>query len=103
MKFEGKWGYNLNYWTGGTQEGSKGNWRWCSKSGPKTFPNDLIWAPDQPDNKLLADDCLHMKLSPNKTGIQLWDQNCSSKFVIACEVFCFILSLLIYGKLSRGV
>jgi hypothetical protein len=92
LLFKGNWTYNLNYWTGGTQRGSKGNWGWCSGTGVKPLPHNLTWGLDQPDNKALNDDCLQMRLTANKTGIHLWDRNCSSKFVIACEVGFFFVA-----------
>jgi len=81
------WKYNLNYWTGGSQSGCKGEWAWCSGSEVADLPDNLTWAFNQPDNKAGADDCLQMRLFQNKSGIALADRNCADKFVIACEVF----------------
>jgi len=76
----------LNFWTGGSQLACKGEWAWCSGSAASPIADNLTWAFNQPDNKLGADDCLHMRIFQNKTGIALSDRNCSDKFVIACEV-----------------
>jgi len=43
------WTLNFNYWTGGTQQGCRGAWRWCSGLG--TFDDLVQWEPGQPDNK----------------------------------------------------
>jgi len=85
----GSWSYNFNYWTGGSQLACKGEWAWCSGSAASPIADGLTWAFNQPDNKLGADDCLHMRLFQNNTGIALSDRNCSDKFVIACEVDIF--------------
>jgi len=81
-----KWAYNFNYWTGGTQKGCKGQWAWCSGSGNVPFPENLTWTFNQPDNKGGGDDCIHMRLNQNDTGVAISDRNCSDKFIIACEV-----------------
>jgi hypothetical protein len=81
----GSWPYNLNYWTGATQKGCKGQWTWCSGSSAAALPDNLTWGFNQPDNKA-GDDCIQMRLMQNTTGIALFDRNCSDKFVIACEV-----------------
>jgi hypothetical protein len=82
----GSWPYNLNYWTGATQKGCKGQWAWCSGLSTSPLPENLTWGFNQPDNKAGGDDCIHMRLMQNTTGISLFDRNCSDKFVIACEV-----------------
>jgi hypothetical protein len=81
-----KWQYNFNYWTGGAQRDCKGQWTWCAGTEKIVFHQDLAWAYNQPDNKAGGDDCIHMKLLQNKTGIVLSDRNCSDKYIIACEV-----------------
>jgi hypothetical protein len=82
----GSWPYNLNYWTGATQKGCKGQWAWCSGLSTSPLPDNLTWAFNQPDNKAGGDDCMQMRLMQNTTGISLFDRNCSDKFVFACEV-----------------
>ena len=80
------WPYNFNYWTGATQKGCKGQWAWCSGLSKSPLPDNLTWGFNQPDNKAGGDNCIQMRLMQNKTGISLFDRNCSDKFVIACEV-----------------
>jgi hypothetical protein len=79
----------LNYWTGGTQRSSKAQWSWCAGADSVAFPDNLPWAFNQPDNRAGADDCVHMHLLQNETGIVLADKNCSDKYVVACEVTKF--------------
>lgn len=38
------WKFNYNYWTGGTQQGCMGQWRWCG-SADKILKAELLWAP----------------------------------------------------------
>jgi hypothetical protein len=82
----GNWKYNLNYWTGGAQRDCKGQWTWCAGADKVTLSQSLNWAYNQPDNKAGGDDCIHMKLLQNTTGIVLSDRNCSDKYIVACEV-----------------
>jgi hypothetical protein len=76
----------LNYWTGGAQRDCKGQWTWCAGSNKVTIKESLYWAYNQPDNKAGGDDCIHMRLLQNTTGIVLSDRNCSDKYIVACEV-----------------
>jgi len=80
------WKFNFNYWTGGTQRSCKGQWSWCAGAESVPFPVNLTWAYNQPDNRAGADDCVHMRILQNATGIVLLDKNCSDKYVVACEV-----------------
>jgi len=96
--FKANWQYNFNYWTGATQKGCKGQWGWCSGSEILPLPDNLTWAFNQPDNRNGADDCLQMRLFQNKSGIALYDRNCSDKFVIACEVHLTIVSRIFVNQ-----
>jgi len=81
------WKGNHNYWTSGTQKGSKGQWWWCKQDGSATsFSTDLIWEKGQPDNKGGNEDCTHLRFIMNTTGTILSDRNCTSKYIFACEV-----------------
>jgi Lectin C-type domain len=84
------WKYNLNYWTGGTQQGSQGQWSWCGKQTVVSLSNDLKWEPGQPDNKGGSEDCLHLRfVLCNETGAIISDRNCADKYIYACEVLTF--------------
>jgi hypothetical protein len=82
----GNWKFNFNYWTSATSRGSKGQWNWCTGTSSLPLTSNLTWAFNQPDNKGGVEECLHMRLMQNSTGVALSDRNCSDKFVIACEV-----------------
>ncbi|XP_059482987.1 C-type mannose receptor 2-like [Neocloeon triangulifer] len=79
------WKLNFNYWTGGTQRGCKGQWRWCG-SGPSTIKNEIAWAPGQPDNLKGNQSCIHMQIfTDTKIGLRLTDRNCTDSYVFACQ------------------
>jgi Lectin C-type domain len=81
------WKFNYNYWTGGTQQGCMGQWRWCG-SADKIVKTELLWAPKQPDNKYGKEACMQMRIY-NKAptfGIKLSDRPCSDKYLFACQV-----------------
>jgi hypothetical protein len=50
------------------------------------LPENLIWGKNQPDNKAGADNCIHMRVLKNASGIALFDKNCSDRYIVACEV-----------------
>ncbi|XP_059486554.1 mucin-5AC-like isoform X2 [Neocloeon triangulifer] len=79
------WTYNFNYWTAGTQQGCRGRWSWCSGAGLLDLNDSLTWSSAQPDNKAGNEECLHMRLFQNSSGVVLSDRNCSDKYVIACK------------------
>jgi len=83
---------NYNYWTGGTQQGCRGAWRWCGGVGEGVRGVDhlLKWDKGQPDNKGGREDCLHLKKS-NVSGILLTDRNCTDRYIFACKVSRFYL------------
>jgi len=78
------WTLNWNYWTGGTQQSCWGQWAWCSAQGPDPLVQGLRWAQGQPDNP--QEGCLHLRIIKNATGLVLSDRNCTSKYVMACQV-----------------
>jgi len=86
------WTLNFNYWTGGTQQGCRGAWRWCG--GPGTFDDLVQWEPGQPDNKGGRQDCLHLRL--NNSNFLLTDRNCSDKYILACQVIKFFANLCFF-------
>jgi Lectin C-type domain len=103
------WKYNFNYWTGGTQQGCKGQWKWCGAVDP-TIKTSLQWAPNQPDNKGGNESCLHLRIFNNATyfGVKLTDRNCTDKYVYACQVnikriFSLIVSALVVHSLPDYV
>ncbi|XP_065342023.1 uncharacterized protein LOC135940859 [Cloeon dipterum] len=63
--------------------GTWGRWAWCP--GAVNLPDSLSWASGQPDNNQTNEDCLHLQVTKNSSGILLSDRNCSHKFVIACQ------------------
>ncbi|CAB3372998.1 Hypothetical predicted protein [Cloeon dipterum] len=77
------WTKNWNYWTAGRAMGTWGRWAWCP--GAVNLPDSLSWAPGQPDNNQTDENCLHLQVTKNSSGILLSDRNCSHKFVIACQ------------------
>jgi len=43
---------NYNYWTGGTQQGCRGSWKWCGGEVVVRSVDDFLkWEKGQPDNK----------------------------------------------------
>jgi hypothetical protein len=84
----GGWNYNLNFWTGGTQQGGQGQWSWCGKNSPADpLSNDLKWESGQPDNKGGNENCLHMRFILNGTdAVLMSDRNCTEKSIYGCEV-----------------
>ncbi|XP_065339130.1 uncharacterized protein LOC135938974 [Cloeon dipterum] len=77
------WTLNWNYWTAGRAMGTWGRWAWCP--GAVILPDSLSWAPGQPDNNQTNENCLHLQVTKNSSGILLSDRNCSHKYVIACQ------------------
>jgi len=84
--FLGNWSYNYNYWTAGTQAGCPGQWSWCGLEGGTGLDDNLLWEKGQPDNKGGKEDCVHLRIYSNSTGVRLTDRNCTSKMIFACEV-----------------
>ncbi|XP_065341913.1 uncharacterized protein LOC135940787 [Cloeon dipterum] len=86
-----KWTQNWNYWTAGRAMGIWGQWAWCP--GAIDLPDSLSWAPGQPDNYQKNENCLHLQVTKNASGIILSDRNCSHKYVMACQLtykFCMV-------------
>jgi hypothetical protein len=79
------WTGNLNYWTGGFQA-CKGQWGWCSASNFVPFASNLSWGLNQPELTKENENCLHLKINRNSSGVQINDRNCSDKYVFACQV-----------------
>jgi len=79
------WNGNLNYWTGGKQ-GCKGQWNWCSGAESKSFTANLSWATNQPEFAKEKENCLHMRVFQNKSGVLLSDRECKDKYIFACKV-----------------
>jgi len=77
------WTLNFNYWTGGTQQGCRGSWRWCGGGGG-VFDDLVQWESGQPDNKGGRQDCVHLRL--NNSNFLLTDRNCTDKYILACKV-----------------
>ncbi|XP_065352263.1 uncharacterized protein LOC135947365 [Cloeon dipterum] len=77
------WTLNWNYWTAGRAMGTWGRWAWCP--GAVNLPDSLSWAPGQPDNNQTNENCLHVQVTKNSSGILLSDRNCSHKYVMACQ------------------
>jgi hypothetical protein len=86
----GNWTGNFNYWTGGTQKDCGGSWSWCGRNGARMFSDDVTWDTNQPDNKGGNEDCIHLKLKKDASGLPqefvLTDRNCSHKYILACKV-----------------
>jgi len=89
----GGWNYNLNFWTGGTTQECPGQWSWCGSQPVLGLSNDLKWEKGQPDNHGGTEDCLHLRVVLNQTGIIITDRNCTFKYMLACEV-----NILLAGK-----
>ncbi|XP_065341886.1 uncharacterized protein LOC135940771 [Cloeon dipterum] len=64
--------------------GTWGRWAWCP--GAIDLPDSLSWAPGQPDNNQTNENCLHLQVTKNASGIILSDRNCSLKYVMACQL-----------------
>jgi hypothetical protein len=80
------WTGNLNYWTGGLQ-GSRGAWGLCDGANFIPIPENLTWAPNQPDNMLNEkENCLHMRIHKNESSTALSDRACTDKYIYACKV-----------------
>jgi len=88
---KGGWNYNLNFWTGGTTQECPGQWSWCGSQPILGLSNDLKWEKGQPDNHGGREDCLHLRVVLNQTGIIITDRNCTSKYMLACEVKIYCL------------
>jgi Lectin C-type domain len=80
------WSNNLNFWTGGTQQGCQGQWSWCGMQPLLGLSNDLKWEPGQPDNNGGVEDCVHLRFVLNKTGTIISDRKCEDRYIYACEV-----------------
>jgi hypothetical protein len=94
------WRGNFNYWSSGTQQGCRGAWNWCSRTGPRPFDDSFApWDSGQPDNKGGREDCIHLRLANSSSsgpkGFFLNDRNCTNKYVLACKVRLMILSYVI--------
>jgi len=80
---------NYNYWSGGTQQGCRGSWRWCGGGVVVKGIDDLVqWEKGQPDNKGGRQDCVHLKNQVG-SGLFLTDRNCTDKYIFACKVNLF--------------
>jgi len=79
------WTGNLNYWTGGMQ-GCKGFWGWCAGSKYLPFTANMTWGLNQPELFKEKENCLHLRVFQNKSGVVLNDRECKDKYIIACEV-----------------
>jgi len=88
------WKGNLNYWTGGVQ-GCKGFWGWCSGSELQPFTSNLSWGMGQPEHKKEKENCLHLRVTQNSSGVLLSDRECKDKYIFACEAK---IVTIIYGK-----
>jgi len=97
------WKGNLNYWTGGAQ-GCKGNWGWCAGSEVQPFTANLSWGSGQPELIKEKENCLHLRITQNSSGVLLSDRECKDKYIFACEAknvrFSNYLPLLFH--LSEG-
>jgi len=91
------WKGNLNYWTGGSQ-GCKGFWGWCSGSEFKPFTSNLSWAENQPEVAKEKENCLHLRIFQNSTGLVLSDRECKDKYIFACQVFKKFMSNLVAAE-----
>jgi len=85
VKEMSNWTLNWNYWTGGKQSCSD-QWTWCSVQGPEPLAMGLRWADGQPDNFQGDEECLHMRIYKNISGLVISDRKCSNKYVLACQV-----------------
>ncbi|XP_065341970.1 uncharacterized protein LOC135940828 [Cloeon dipterum] len=99
------WTQNWNYWTAGHAMGTWGQWAWCP--GAVNLPDSLSWAPGQPDNAQQPDEnCLHLQVTKNSSGVVLSDRNCSHKYIIACQESFFtkgiIKDLFVHGQWNAG-
>jgi len=94
LRYLENWTGNLNYWTGG-KKGCRGSWNWCAGSESQPFAANLSWAPNQPEFAKENENCLHMRVFKNKSGILLSDRECKDKYIFGCKVlFC---RLFFYG------
>jgi hypothetical protein len=88
------WTLNYNYWTSGTRQGScLGNYSWCDPGNATLLGGNVTWEPGSPDNKLGLEECLHLKIRSNGSGMWLTDKNCSARFIYACQAVCFVEKL----------
>ena len=98
------WTGNWNYWTGGLQ-GSRGSWGWCDSANFIPIPENLTWAPNQPDMLNDNENCLHMRIHKNASSTALSDRSCSDKYIYACKVetYCTTcISLIINWNYISG-
>jgi len=93
VKILENWTGNLNYWTGGKQ-GCKGSWGWCSGAQSQPFSSNLSWAWNQPECAKEKENCLHMRVFQNKSGVLLSDRECKDKYIFACKVGNFFIKLM---------
>jgi hypothetical protein len=93
------WKSNLNYWTG-AQSCSKA-WGWCSESQFLSLNQNLKWGPNQPDNKMGEENCIHLRIFQNDTGAVLTDRDCKNKFIFACKVIVYISLNSFYDQFYR--
>jgi Lectin C-type domain len=72
---------NDDYWVYGTDNGSPGNFHWCSNE--KLFePKEVKWAPGEPNSQF---HCVYLKnMGSNKSVLATADCNSEKKFL--CDV-----------------
>jgi len=87
--FLANWTLNYNYWTAGTQKGAPGQWSWCSptkEKNPSAMDSAVVWERGEPANLGGQEDCVHLKVTRDGTGVRVTTKNCSARFIFACQV-----------------
>jgi hypothetical protein len=82
---QANWTGNWNYWTGGLQ-GCRGSFGWCEGDTFIPIPENLTWAPNQPELTKTNENCVHMRIYNNDSSATLSDRKCSDKYIYACKV-----------------
>jgi len=66
-------------------QGCKGFWGWCAGAEFQPFTANLSWGMGQPEFKKENENCLHLRITQNSSGVLLNDRDCKDKYIYACE------------------
>jgi len=83
--FVGNWSFNFNYWTAGSLS-LPGQWAWCKPGlDPQAMDAGLVWESSN-SSGVVQQDCAHLRIRKDGSGVQLTEKDCKSMFIFACQV-----------------